>query len=177
MLALAVAALTLPASAHAATNCDPLDKAACLLPFPNDAFTRADKSAPTHRRLALTNALMPRNSKGKPITAAPYDAFDGFSPGSAILTKVPGLDTPQALARTNPVGLARLSRYTTKSAPVIVVDEKTGARWPIWAELDSNAAKAKDRLLEIHPAKNFLEGRTYVVALRNLKRASGRRIN
>jgi hypothetical protein len=79
--ALALTAVALPASAQAATKCDPLDKAACLLPFPNDAFTRADKSRPTHRRLALRNALMPKSAKGKPIAAAPYGAFDGFSPG------------------------------------------------------------------------------------------------
>jgi hypothetical protein len=175
-LTLAFALLILPASAHAATKCDALDKAACLLPFPNDAFTRADKSTPTHRRLALRNALMPKNSKGKPIASAPYDAFDGFSPGSVILTKVNGLDTPKALAKTNPVGLSRISRYTAKNAPVVVIDEKTGKRWPIWVELDSNASSAKDRLVEIHPAKNLLEGHTYVVALRNLKRASGKAI-
>src|SRR3954449_8955662 len=177
MLGLALAALALPASAGAATGCDPLDKAACLLPFPNDAFTRLDKSTPTHRRLALRNALMPKNNKGKPIAAAPYNAFDGFSPGSAILTKVPGLDTPKALAKTNPVGLGKLSRYTAKNAPVLVVDEKTGKRWPIWVELDSNAAKPKHRLLEIHPSRNLLEGHTYVVVLRNLKRANGKRID
>src|SRR3954470_22131525 len=171
-----LAAAAVPASAQAATSCDPLDKAGCLLPFPNDAFTRADKSTPIHRRLAVRNALMPKNNKGKPIDAAPYNAFDGFSPGSTILTKVPGLDTPKALAKTNPVGLAKLSRYTAKSAPVLVVDENSGKRWPIWVELDSNATSAKNRLLEIHPTKNFLEGHTYVVALRNLKRANGKRI-
>src|SRR5919206_937158 len=125
-LLLALALLILPASAHAATRCDPLDKAACLLPFPNNAFTRADKSTPTGRRLALRNALMPKNAKGKPIASAPYNAFDGFSPGSVILTKVSGLDTPKALAKTNPVGLSRISRYTAKIAPVVVIDEKTG---------------------------------------------------
>src|SRR3954454_11840507 len=97
--------------------------AACLPPSPNSAFTRADKTTSTHRRVALSNALMPRNNKGKPIAAAPYNAFDGFSPGSAILAKVGGLDTPKALAKTNPVGLSKLSRYTAKSAPVLVVDE------------------------------------------------------
>src|SRR3954468_10268137 len=176
MLALAVAALTLPASASAATRCDPLDKGACLLPFPNDAFTRADKSTRTGKRLALRAALMPRNAKGKPIDPAPYNAFDGFSPGSVILAKVAGLDTPAALAKTNPVGLTDISRYTAAKAPVLVIDEKTGKRWPIWVELDSNATTAADRLLEIHPARNFLEGHTYVVALRNLKRANGKRI-
>src|SRR3954453_18766506 len=167
-----LAAAAVPAGAQAATKCDPLDKAACLLPFPNDAFTRADKKSDTGRRLALRAALMPRNDKKKPIDPAPYNAFDGFSPGSVILTKVAGL----SIARTKPVGLSDISRYTAKNAPLLVVDEKTGKRWPIWAELDSNATTAKDRLLEIHPAKNFLEGHTYVVALRGLKSAKGKPI-
>ncbi len=119
---------------------------------------------------------MPRNAKGKPIDPAPYAAFDGFSPGSVILAKVPGLDTTPAIGRTNPVGLFDISRYTEKNAPVLVIDRATGKRWPIWAELDSNATSARDRLLEIHPAKNFLEGHSYVVVLRNLKRANGKRI-
>src|SRR3954447_12890715 len=161
-----------PAVAQGATMCAPRAKPPFLLPFPNDAFTRADKKSDTGRRLSLRAALMPRNDKGKPIDAAPYNAFDGFSPGSVILTKVPGLN----LGRTKAVGLSDISRYTAKNAPILVVDEKTGKRWPIWAELDSNAKAAKDRLLEIHPVKNFLEGHTYVVALRGLKDAKGRRI-
>src|SRR5436190_13006688 len=129
LLTLVVAAPATAATANPkGKGCNRLDDAACLLPFPNDAFTRADKSTPTGRRLALRNALMPKNAKGKPIAAAPYNAFDGFSPGSVILTKVNGLDTPKALAATNPVGLRKLSRYTAKNAPVLVVDESTGKR-------------------------------------------------
>src|SRR4051812_46452038 len=173
LLVTLIAVLVAGAStAAAASKCDPLDNAACLLPFPNDAFTRADKTSDTGRRLALRAALMPRNDKGKPIAPAPYGAFDGFSPGSVILTKVAGL----SIARTKPVGLSDISRYTAKNAPIVVIDEKTGKRWPIWAELDVNAKAAKDRLLEIHPAKNFLEGHTYVVALRRLKNAKGQQI-
>jgi hypothetical protein len=183
-LALAATSLTLVAAAPAGAatanpkgkGCDRLDDAACLLPFPNDAFTRADKSTSTGRRLSLTVSQMPRNAKDNPIDPAPYNAFDGFSPGSAILTKVKGLDTPGALKRTNPVRLSDISRYTARNAPVLVIDEKTARRWPIWVEIDSNAARARDRVLEIHPAQNFLEGHTYVVVLRNLKRSTGKRI-
>jgi hypothetical protein len=177
--ALAAAALTAaaaPAAQAAAKGCDPLDRSACLLPFPNDKFTTADKHTKTHRRLNLHNSQMPRNAKGKPIDAKPFKAFDGFSPGSVILTKVRDLGTRQALRRTNAVGLGKLSAYTKKRAPVLVIDTKTGRRWPIWVELDMNASKAKDRLLEIHPAKNFTEGHRYVVVLRNLKYANGKRI-
>jgi hypothetical protein len=162
-------ALLVPAAAQAAATPK-------LLPFPSNAYTKADRSTKTKRRLDLKQADMPRNAKGKAIDAKPYNAFDGFSPGSAILAKVKGLDTPQALAKTDPVGLEDLSRYTQKNAPVLVIDEKTGKRWQIWVEIDSNATTATDRLLEIHPAKNFLEGHTYVVVLRNLKRSNGKRI-
>jgi hypothetical protein len=177
--ALALAAvLAVPASAHAATapvtgpGCDRLDDAACLLPFPNDAFTKADKKSPTGRVVALRTSQMPRNAKGKAIDAAGWKGLDGFSPGSVILTQVPGIQTDAALKKTGAVSLSDLSKYTDKKAPVLVLDAKTGKRWPIWAELDANA-KLGSRLLEIHPAKNFLEGHRYVVVLRSLKRANG----
>jgi hypothetical protein len=53
---------------------------------------------------------------------------------------------------------------------VLLFDARTGERWPIWVELDSNATKGSQRLLEIRPATNLLEGHRYVVVLRNLRR-------
>src|SRR3954447_27077412 len=123
LLAAAVVALAVPGVAGAATasprgkGCDRLDDAACMLPFPNDAFTTPSAS-PSGRRLHFTRSMMPRNRQGRPIDPAPFKTFDGFSPGSVILAKVPGLDTPGALRRTNPVGLRDLSRYSAKNAPV-----------------------------------------------------------
>jgi hypothetical protein len=180
-IAVLCVALAGPAAASAATanpkgrGCDRLDDAACMLPFPNDAFTTPSAS-PSGRRLHFTRSMMPRNQAGKPIDPAPFATFDGFSPGSVILAKVPGLDTAAALRRTDPVGLKDLSRYSARSAPVLVVDAITGRRVPIWVELDSNATRARDRLLEIHPAKNLAEGHRYVVILRRLRTAKGRLI-
>src|ERR1700710_1724344 len=134
--ALVIAAL--PSAAHAATaapsgpGCDRLDDAACLLPFPHNAFMKDGK-------VALKTSQMPRSAKGKAIDAAGWKGLDGFSPGSVVLTKVPGIDTDAALKRTGAVSLSDLSQYTDKNAPVLVVDEQTGKRWPIWAELDDNA--------------------------------------
>ena len=146
-----------------------------MLPFPNDAFTTPSAS-PSGRRLHFTRSMMPRNRQGKPIDPAPFKTFDGFSPGSVILAKVRGLDTPAALRRTNPVGLRDLSRYSAKNAPVILFDAITRKRVPIWVEIDSNAKRPRDRLLEIHPAKNLAEGHRFLVVLRNLRTAHGRRI-
>jgi hypothetical protein len=171
-LGAAVAAVALPSTAARAASspvgapgCDRLDDAACLLPFPNDAFRSGGK-------VVLKTAQMPRNDKGKAIDAAGWKGLDGFSPGSVILTRVPGLQTDAALKRSGAVSLSALSRYTAKRAPVLVWDATSGRRWPIWAELDNNA-KTGNRLLEVHPAKNFVEGHRYVVVLRSLKRADG----
>src|SRR3954447_15652336 len=101
LLVVAVLALVAPAAAagHTASpkgkGCDRLDDAACMLPFPNDAFTTPSAS-PSGRRLHFTRSMMPRNRQGKAIDPTPFKTFDGFSPGSVILAKVPGLDTARA---------------------------------------------------------------------------------
>src|SRR5690242_1041198 len=89
--AVALAAGAAPAAAHTANpkgpGCDRIDDAACMLPFPNDAFTTASASA-SGRRLHFTRSMMPRNRQRKPIDPVPFKTFDGFSPGSTMLAKV-----------------------------------------------------------------------------------------
>jgi hypothetical protein len=162
-----------PASAAPTPRCDPLDQAACLLPWPNDYFTRQDRSSATGRRLALTADQMPRNAQGVAIDPEPYNASDGFSPGQTIVTKVPGLDNAQAFARSALVPQTDLARTYDPDQRVVVIDARTGERHLIWAELDSNASSDRDRLLLVHPAVNWREGHRYVVALRNLRGAEG----
>ena len=153
------------------------DDQLCLLPFPDDFHTDSDSSSATGRRVAFTDAAMPRNAAGEPVSAAAYNQNDGFSPGQAIVVKVPGLDTPAALANTNPVRLNDLGKYARQEAPVVVIDATTGERQPIWVELDSNAPNAARTALLIHPARNFESGHRYIVALRKLQDADGERIH
>ena len=155
------------------TGCDAVDPARCLFPWPNDHFTVRDKSTPTGRRVSLRRELMPTNRAGVPIEPSDYNYADGFSPGSTIITKVPGLDTPEALERTGAVPLTDLGKTYARRAPIVVIDAETGRRQLIWAELDSNASTAADRALLIRPAKNLREGRRYIVALRRLRDADG----
>ncbi len=156
--------------------CDPLDPALCLLPWPNDYFTREDAGSETGRRLALADSMMPANASGKPIDAAPYNESDGFSPGQPILAKVPGFDSPEALAATGPVSLAALGEYAKPDAPIVLVDAASGERVPIWVELDASSATDEQRLLEIEPAASLEPGARYIVAMRDLKRADGSEI-
>jgi hypothetical protein len=161
-----------PATAPAA-DCQPLSTRPCLLPFPNNLFTRKDKSTPTGLRVHLPASAMPVNAKGVPISVAPYDRNDGFSPGSAVIVHVAGLDNAAAFQRTDPVGLLNESRAFAKRAPIVVIDEQTGKRQLIWSELDANATSTQNTNLLIHPGKDFTDGHTYIVALRNLRTSSG----
>jgi hypothetical protein len=167
LAALALATLgTVPTVASA---CDPIDPSACMLPFPNDVFTKPDRSTPTGRRIAFSVAEMPRNVAGKPIDPTDWNRADGFSPGSQITTFVPGLD----LAKTGAVAITDIGAYKDRDAPVVVVDAASGRRWPIWTELDQSIDYPA---LLIRPAKNFRERHRYIVALRNLKDAQGHAI-
>src|SRR5438105_1096909 len=81
----------------AVDGCDALDPSVCMLPFPNDYFTKADPTTPTGRRLDFDLPGMPANRAGKPIDPTDWNRADGFSPGSLIVTKIPQIQTQAAL--------------------------------------------------------------------------------
>ena len=163
-------------AADPGADCQPFSDEPCLLPFPNDLFTRHDPSAATGRRVDLPQDAMPQNVTAQRIDVAPYDRADGFDPGSTIIARVPGLDTPRALRRTGPVGFRNIARYRAERAPIVLVDAKTGKRAPIWAELDSQAPDPANTTLLIHPAELLAQGHRYIVALRDLKDAEGKKL-
>lgn len=154
-------------------SCDPVNGGACLLPWPNDHYTRKDTSTPTGLRLDLDDPMMPANRNGKHIEAAAWNRSDGFSPGQPILARVPGLDNPAAMAETDPPGITSIGDYLYPDAPVVLINAKTGERTPVWAELDSTAARDSERLLQIMPAASLEPGARYIVALRHLTDATG----
>jgi hypothetical protein len=168
--------LAAPATAATpAADCQPFAEP-CLLPFPNDLFTRPDPTSATGVRVDLPQAAMPTNTNGVQVDAAPYDRNDGFSPGSSIVVRVPGLDNQAAFDQTDPVRLSDLSQSYAPDAPIVVIDASTGQRALIWAELDSNAGDPAHTTLLIHPGKNLTEGHRYVVALRGLKDDNGQTV-
>jgi hypothetical protein len=148
----------------------------CMLPFPDDFYTVADPSSATGRRISFTTSATPTNVEGKHVEAASYNAADGFSPGSVILVKIPGIQTKADLAATGSVPINKLRQYKREKAPIVVIDTSTGQRWPIWTEIDSTAKDATKADVEIHPAINFTPGDRYIVALRRLKNAAGEKL-
>jgi hypothetical protein len=160
-----------------ASRCDFLDMAVCLQPWPNDYFTIADKGTSTGRRLNLDLQSMPRNAEQKPIEPSDYNRNDGFSPGAMIVTRVPGLDTRAAFDKSGIVPNTDMGKAFAPNQPVVLINTRTNGRALAWAELDANAKDPSHVNLIIRPGRNLDEGTRYVVALRNLKDASGKPID
>ncbi len=168
-----------PVDLSNADRCDFIgqqDGSLCLLPFPDDYYTIPDHSSATGRRVNLKTEATPANVAGQHVNAAPYNLNDGFSPGQTIVVKVPGLDSVAAMERTGAVPINHIGEYARRDQPIVVLDAKTGKRWPIWSEIDSNADDPARAAVLIHPAVNFHAKHRYIVALRNLKTATGQPI-
>ena len=183
--------------------CDPLDKTMCLLPFPNNFFTKP-ANTDTGVRINFDPLAMPRNGidkaedqnieggAGKPIDPTEWNRNDGFSPGSAVMTYVPGLDLPKTWGiedrpnngQPNEQGyfdyrdqITDIDLYKELDAPLVIINTETGERHPFWSELDTHPdAVGGEQLLIMRPARNFDEGTRYVVALRDLKDQRGETI-
>lgn len=165
------------ATAAAARRCDGTPVRGCILPFPNDVGqTRPDASAQTGRRVALTRAELPANTKGVRIDPAEYNRSDGFSPGQPVIVHVPSLTTQARFKASAIVPVTDMARYADGAQKLLLLDERTGRRQLVWGELDANATTAASRHLLIHPGKNLTPGRRYVVVLRGLKDEQPRRL-
>jgi hypothetical protein len=155
-----------------AERCDFLDTAKCLFPFPNDYFTVEDDATDTGRRVDFASESMPVNRDGVHMDPAEWNRNDGFSPGSNLLTVVPGLDLDASGAAPS----TDIGRSLDEDAPIVVVDAETRRRVPHWAELDASIddpGTFAPRPLLVRPAVNLLEGHRYVVALRDVRDERG----
>lgn len=148
--------------------CDPLDERACLLPWPNDAFTVPDPTTATGRRLDIQPDSPPQNADGTPIDVTDQNRADGFSPGSAILVFVPQLD----FGATGIAPSTDIGKSLEPDSPLVVLDTTSGERIAYWGEMDATAPEG-DQVLIVHPADSLPEGHHFVVALRHLVDTSG----
>jgi hypothetical protein len=140
-----------------------------MYPFPNDWFTIVDPTKDTGKRVNFTNLGTPRNASNVPIESSDYNRNDGFSVGPTILTHVPNID----LTQTGAAPITDVERSLDTDAPIVLIKASTGAKQLMFVELDANASTEPYRSLIIRPAINLEEGTRYIVALRNLKNASG----
>src|SRR3954469_23479284 len=166
--------------------CDPIDPSQCMLPYPNDWFTKADPSSATGRRLDLNVLAMPRNAAGKPIETQEWNRSDGFSAGAQILTVVPDMTKNADLVPSGLPPVTNLAMNEQDDLGVVLLDEETGRQWPVWVEVDqytdesgaepAGVVGSVQQDLMIHPAENLADGHRYIVALRHLVDDNGKTV-
>ena len=149
-----VPAVAMPPEPAADPGCDPFDEAACVLPFPSDYFTVADAGTDTGLRISFGETALPANALGVHIDPTEWNRNDGFSPGSPVMTAVPGLD----LESTGAAPITDIGSSLDANAPIVLINTRTGERHPYWAELDSRATDPDRKLLIIRPARNGDDG-------------------
>jgi len=151
----------------------------CLLPWPNNAFTKA-ATTPTGRLVNISPTATPMNVHGVHINPKYQNLNDGFSPGSVVMIHVPNLSlTNSGIAPSTDIGASGCSIsgvLTNPNAPVVLWDTNTKTCVPYFAELDALNHDATTQLLMIHPVKNYKEGDRIDVVLRNLFDTSNARI-
>src|SRR5262245_51626361 len=148
-------------------RCDPLVPEQCLLPLPNDYFT-VRRDTKTGRKVAFVQDALPANVGGTHMNPDELNRLDGFSPGSALLLWMPAAD----LVRSGAPPITDIERSLADDSPIVVIDTRSGRRWPVWAEMDSNSPAGQQALV-IRPATNFLEGHRYVVGVRGIVDGTG----
>ncbi|MAT92681.1 MAG: hypothetical protein CME59_08770 [Halioglobus sp.] len=120
--------------------CDPLAPTYCGFPYPNDYWSVEDADSASGRRLALPPQIMPANTAGMRSQTAAFNEMDGFSPGIAAMTHLPGatvngLATPDSIAAS-----------LAPDSPTVILNAATGERVPHWVDLDEYVVQAKLRV-------------------------------
>jgi len=103
------------------------------------------------------------------VQPAEWNRNDGFSPSQLLVVQVPDID----LEQTGAPSIGDLTQSLAADSPIVVIRASTGEQHLLFVELDANTADPVEQTLLIRPMEQYERGERYIVALRNLKDASG----
>jgi hypothetical protein len=172
-----------------AANCEVLNAAACMLPYPSDRFLEPDLTRPAGfnpLRAAISASALP-SVTGPALDPAPYNELDGFSPGSQILMHFEGAGVDLAAtgaSRLIDVGAPISKPYVgirthddtsiQSTSPSLLIDADTGEQILHFLEVDARAAGNPARQsVVMRPARTLTPGKRYIVAMRDLIQLGG----
>lgn len=148
--------------------CDPLDEAACALPWPSSRFLAADPERITGYTLRFDAEALPANFQGTHVDPAEYARMDGFSPGSQIVARFSRIDV------TGLAGRADIEASLADDAPALLYAlTDPPRRVPYFVELDAQEPDPAQQVLFLRPAEVLAENTRYVVAFRGLRDTDG----
>ena len=135
-------------------NCEVLNSANCMLPYPSDVFLTEDLTRPAGfnpLRVDVDASALPVVT-GPPLDPTPYNELDGFSPTAQILMHFPGTGVDLALSNASrllPPGSSVSPPYVDtrtqdgtsllSNSPSLLIDAQTGERVLHFLEVDARA--------------------------------------
>jgi hypothetical protein len=153
-------------------DCENLNPLQCLAPWPSDRWRVEDPATRTGHRLSLPRSAMPSNRRGVRTDPAQWNAMDGFSPATSMMTVFDEeLDTSDLANERNIEG-----SLTADSRTVVLEVPGTGApvRVAHFAEIDTWGDVDRARVpFYIRPAARLRERTRYIVAIRDLRTTGG----
>jgi hypothetical protein len=172
----ATTAATLNAPPLLQQDCDPIVPSHCGLPYPSNVWTMPDSTRETGMHVYYGDTTLPAyDEKGDHTDKTQFIQRDGFSPGGALMTNMPGATI---------TGLAdayHIEQSVAPTSPTVLMEADTGTIVAHWAELDAltstlsysanNEVDAK--MFFIRPAQRLKDNTRYIVAIRNVVDDSG----
>lgn len=152
-------------------GCQPLaPDVSCTLPYPSDFFLVPDATLPSGKRVALTGAAKPVAPNGADFDVTASWAADGASRQPTIVAAVPGEIVGDGLP--NIVDDPARSMDATAS-PTLLLCADTGELVAHYADIDMRPTDSAKVTIQIRPFVQLAPKTRYVVAVRDLRTASG----
>ena len=149
-------------------DCDPIVPTQCGFPFPSNLWLVDDATTKTAKRVQFGDATLPvMGGKEVHLTPALVTDRDGFSPGQAPMTHLPGA-TLTGLPTQDTLDVS-----LSKDSPTIIIEAETGKAVPHFAELDMTGPKDEDRAFMLRPVVRLKDATRYIVAIRGVLDANG----
>ena len=153
-------------------ECENINSLHCLAPWPSDRYLIDDPSTRTGHRIDIPQQAIPANRRRVRADPAQWNAMDGFSPATSIVTVFDeALDT-SLLADERHIedSLAADSRTVILE----IQDEGDPVRIAHYAEIDTWPEVDATRVpFYIRPATRLRPATRYVVAIRDLETTAG----
>ncbi len=163
-------------------ECDILNQAECVLPFPSSRFEEPAPT-PTGVRIAYGPNTLPNADRivpgvgivSGPISPAPFLQNDGFSPTAQVVMHFEAIPDPalSGAPRILPATRTYDESGTASTSPTVLIDWNTGERVIHWIENDVNATDPERTVTFLRPGRSLEPGHRYIVAVRGLVDGQG----
>ena len=148
-------------------ECNPLNGAGCVTPWPSSIYERDDATSETGRRIDIPAGALPTNYGNIEVDPALYNKHDGFSSAAPLLIAFETGVDPSNLPSHKDIGVS-----LTDASPTVLIDMSTGELVPHFAELDSREPdRTASQALFIRSAAMLKSGTRYVAAIKKTLKA------